>query len=408
MKRRYLLYCFTAIIYIVTIISFIDKDKIFSEFENRNLKTNVRFSINKFVNGSFQEEYEEYINDQFPLRNQWISIKSLNEYLLGKIENNGIIYGENKWLFEKFTSLNKVKLSNNINAINQFSKKYDKSVSVMIVPNSYEIYNEDLPRGLYQIEQEKIIKDLYSNLIYSNNINLLDKFKNEKNNYIYYKTDHHWTTYGAYLAYCSFIESIGMKPINLNYYNSNAAVFSETTKNVDFSEVQQIFTKHLSPDASILDFGCGSGRDTKYFLNNGYHVTATDGSGVICKMATDYTGIKVKQMLFEELDDRNQYDGIWACASVLHLSREKLPNIFHKMHQALKTNGIIYTSFKYGTFEGERNGRYFTDFTEVMFEKFAKQISGLQIEKMWITGDVREGRGDERWLNILLRKTDVC
>ena len=201
--------------------SYYDKDKIFSEFENRNLKTNVRFSINKFVNGSFQEEYEEYVNDQFPLRNQWISIKSLNEYLLGKIENNGIIYGENKWLFEKFTSLNKVKLSNNINAINQFSKKYDKSVSVMIVPNSYEIYNEDLPRGLYQIEQEKIIKDLYSNLIYSNNINLLDKFKNEKNNYIYYKTDHHWTTYGAYLAYCSFIESIGMKPINLNYYNSN-------------------------------------------------------------------------------------------------------------------------------------------------------------------------------------------
>ena len=101
--------------------------------------------------------------------------------------------------------------------------------------------------------------------------------------------------------------------ITLNYYNSNAAVFSETTKNVDFSEVQQIFTKHLSPDASILDFGCGSGRDTKYFLNNGYHVTATDGSGVICKMATDYTGIQVKQMLFEELDDRNQYDGIWAC-----------------------------------------------------------------------------------------------
>lgn len=196
--------------------------------------------------------------------------------------------------------------------------------------------------------------------------------------------------------------------ITLNYYNSNAAVFSETTKNVDFSEVQQIFTKHLSPDASILDFGCGSGRDTKYFLNHGYHVTATDGSDVICKMATDYTGIQVKQMLFEELDDRNQYDGIWACASILHLSREKLPIIFHKMHQALKTNGIIYTSFKYGTFEGERNGRYFTDFTEGMFEKFVRQISGLQIEKMWITGDVREGRGDERWLNILLRKTDVC
>ena len=88
--------------------------------------------------------------------------------------------------------------------------------------------------------------------------------------------------------------------ITLNYYNSNAAVFSETTKNVDFSEVQQIFTNQLSPDASILDFGCGSGRDTRYFIDHGYHVTATDGSEMICKMATKYTGIQVKQRLFEE------------------------------------------------------------------------------------------------------------
>ena len=196
--------------------------------------------------------------------------------------------------------------------------------------------------------------------------------------------------------------------ITLDYYNSNAADFSETTKNVDFSEVQQIFINHLSSDASILDFGCGSGRDSKYFLAHGYHVTAIDGSEAICKIATDYTGIQVKQMLFEELDDRNKYDGIWACASILHLSREALPDIFHKMYQALKGNGIIYTSFKYGTFEGMRNGRYFTDFTEEMFAEFIKRISELQIEKMWITGDVREGRGDERWLNILLRKTDIC
>ena len=194
----------------------------------------------------------------------------------------------------------------------------------------------------------------------------------------------------------------------LNYYNSNAVNFSETTKKVDFSEVQQIFINHLSIDAFILDFGCGSGRDTKYFLNHGYHVTATDGSEAICKIASDYTGIPVKQMLFEELDARNRYDGIWACASILHLSKDELPDIFQKMHRALKENGIIYTSFKYGTFEGERNGRYFTDFTEGLFEEFARQISGLKIEKMWITGDVREGRGDERWLNILLRKTDIC
>ena len=194
----------------------------------------------------------------------------------------------------------------------------------------------------------------------------------------------------------------------LNYYNINAADFFETTKNVNFLEVQQIFTKLLSPNASILDFGCGSGRDTKYFLDHGYHVTAIDGSEEICKIATDHTGIQVKQMLFEELDDRDQYDGIWACASILHMSKEELLDIFHKMHRALKRNGIIYTSFKYSTFSGERNGRYFTDFTEEMFVEFTRRLNGLKIEKMWITKDLREGRGDERWLNILLRKMDSC
>ena len=194
----------------------------------------------------------------------------------------------------------------------------------------------------------------------------------------------------------------------INYYDSNAGEFTETTKKVDFSEIQQVFMNYLSPDASILDFGCGSGRDTKYFLDHGYHVTATDGSEEICKIATDYTGISVKHMLFEELDDQNQYDGIWACASILHMPKKELPGIFRKMHQALKKNGLLYTSFKYGTFEGERNDRYFTDFTEEKFTDFIRKISGFRIEKMWITGDVREGRGDERWLNILLRRTDIC
>ena len=194
----------------------------------------------------------------------------------------------------------------------------------------------------------------------------------------------------------------------IEYYNQNTNMFVYETCQVDFTIIQEQFVKMIPLCSNILDFGCGSGRDTKYFLDHGYHVTAIDGSEAICKIATDYTGIQVKQMLFEELDDRNKYDGIWACASILHLSREELPDIFQKMHQALKTNGIIYTSFKYGTFEGERNGRYFTDFTEEMFVAFIKQISGLQIEKVWITGDVREGRGDEKWLNILLRKTDIC
>ncbi len=193
----------------------------------------------------------------------------------------------------------------------------------------------------------------------------------------------------------------------LNYYNEKAVSFSESTVHVDFTETQQTFLDCLPSHAHILDFGCGAGRDTKYFLERGCQVTAVDGSEALCKIASEYTGIQVKQMLFQNLDETEKYDGIWACASILHLKKTELPDVLVKMRNALKKQGIIYTSFKYGDFEGVRNGRYFTDFTEELFADFMKDIPGLTIEKTWITGDVREGRGDERWINILLRKVNI-
>ena len=190
----------------------------------------------------------------------------------------------------------------------------------------------------------------------------------------------------------------------IDYYNTNAHSFDSSTRSVDFTQTQDKFLNLLPQTASILDFGCGSGRDTKYFLDAGMHVDATDGSEELCRLASEYTGIPVRQVLFEELDAKAQYDGIWACSSILHLSQESLKDVLRKMIAALKENGIIYTSFKYGTFEGERNGRFFTDFTEETFQEFVADVDGIRIEEMWITGDVRPGRGDERWLNLILRK----
>lgn len=190
----------------------------------------------------------------------------------------------------------------------------------------------------------------------------------------------------------------------LNYYNTNAHSFVSSTRSVDFTQTQDRFLRLLPSAAAILDFGCGSGRDTKYFLDVGMRVDATDGSEELCRLASEYTGIPVRQMLFEELDAKAQYDGIWACSSILHLSQESLKDVLKKMIAALKEHGIIYTSFKYGTFEGERNGRFFTDFTEETFREFVADVDGIRIEEMWITGDVRPGRGDERWLNLILRK----
>ena len=193
----------------------------------------------------------------------------------------------------------------------------------------------------------------------------------------------------------------------IEYYNKNAEQFVQGTLSVDFTATQERFLAKLSVGTSILDFGCGSGRDTKYFLDKGYQVEATDGSAELCKLASEYTGICVKQMLFEELDEYEKYDGIWACSSILHLDKRALKDVLKKMAAALKTNGVIYTSFKYGDFEGERNGRYFVDFTQETFGEFIREVPELQIEEYWITGDVRPGRGEEKWLNLILRKSDI-
>jgi SAM-dependent methyltransferase len=190
----------------------------------------------------------------------------------------------------------------------------------------------------------------------------------------------------------------------LEYYNEDALNFVTSTKNVDFHTIQLRFIRKLSQGAAILDFGCGSGRDTKYFLSQGYQVDALDGSEEMCRLAGEYTGISVRQMLFQELSAQNIYDGIWACSSILHLPYHELKEVFLKMACALKENGIVYTSFKYGIFEGERNGRYFTDMTEEKMEKLLQEVSVFHTEELWISGDVRTGREDEKWLNIILRK----
>lgn len=190
----------------------------------------------------------------------------------------------------------------------------------------------------------------------------------------------------------------------LAYYDNHADEFYKSTVHVEFATMQEIFLAKLKKGSYILDFGCGSGRDTKYFLEQGYSVDAVDGSKELCRLAGEYTGIEVKNMFFQELAEVDKYDGIWACSSILHLPIDELSDVIRKMVVALKGNGIIYTSFKYGTFAGERNGRFFTDMTEETFAEFIGVVENLEVEEQWTTSDVRPGRGEEQWLNLILRK----
>ena len=205
----------------------------------------------------------------------------------------------------------------------------------------------------------------------------------------------------------SFFNDIANMDTNktLDYYNNNAHRFTSDTLDVEFSDIQDRFLDELKPGAFILDFGCGSGRDSRYFLQKGYKVEACDGSEEMVKTATRNAGIPVKQMLFSELDEQEKYDGIFACASILHVPSTELPDIIGKMKKAVKKGGILYVSFKYGSFEGVRNGRYFTDLTEESLKQILDQVGGLDVIRTGITCDARPGREDEKWLNVLLRRS---
>ena len=188
----------------------------------------------------------------------------------------------------------------------------------------------------------------------------------------------------------------------LTWYENNAPDYVKRTRNTDMHYAYQRFLDDTFQGAEILDFGCGSGRDTKYFLEKGMQVTACDGSSAIVKEASAYTGIPVSCMKFNELNADNQYDGIWACASLLHLQYEDLKDVFGRMLKAIRKEGIIFMSFRYGTFEGYRDERWYTDLD---IEKAADLIlphrDALLLE-CWKSHDA-ENR-DFSWLNLIVRK----
>lgn len=190
----------------------------------------------------------------------------------------------------------------------------------------------------------------------------------------------------------------------LSYYNTNTSSFIESTQSVQMTEAWDKFTSKLPLGSLILDFGCGSGRDTKYFLEHDFKVEAMDGSEELCKAASKFTGITVNHQLFQDWKSEAKYNGIWACSSILHLSKPELKQVIGNIRDALLPAGIFYTSFKYGNSEGERNSRYFIDLTEASFEQMINEVTGFEIIEKWITSDVRPGREEEKWLNVILKK----
>ena len=138
-------------------------------------------------------------------------------------------------------------------------------------------------------------------------------------------------------------------------------------------------------------------------MNRGYRVDAIDGSKELCALASDYTGIEVKCMDFSEIDAKEKYDAIWACASLLHVDSDKLPEVIGGLRDAVREDGIFYMSFKFGDFEGERDGRFFMDMTAEKFHEIIESVTGWTLVEEWDSEDVRRGK-NVRWYNAILQK----
>lgn len=193
-----------------------------------------------------------------------------------------------------------------------------------------------------------------------------------------------------------------MDPID--YYNKNASLYFESTVELDMKETLDKFIEYLPEGAAVLDLGCGSGRDSLYFIENGFDTTALDGAEELCELASIHIGQNVLHMQFSELDFTEVFDGVWACASLLHLQTNEIDNVLNRVINALKPDGVLYMSFKHGDYEGIRNGRYYTYYTTRSLKELIKGHKELEILELWNSQDVRTEREEESWMNVIVRK----
>ena len=186
------------------------------------------------------------------------------------------------------------------------------------------------------------------------------------------------------------------------YYEDKAEEYLARTSQLDMESLYKPFLELIPAGGTILDAGCGPGRDVLAFLKQGFRVTAFDASEKMVEIASTQTGVAALQMRFQELKYEQEFDGIWACASLLHVPFCELEDVLTRFRRALKTGGICFMSFKQGNGERFEDGRRFIDFTEATLQQKLADISGLSVLRIWGTED-QAGRSGVQWVNALIR-----
>jgi SAM-dependent methyltransferase len=190
------------------------------------------------------------------------------------------------------------------------------------------------------------------------------------------------------------------------YYEENAGAFEARTRDVEMAALYEPFLALVPAGGRILDAGCGPGRDALAFANAGHQVVACDASAAMVALASARLGAPALQLTFDQIEFDSEFDGIWCCASLLHVPRAEMPDILGRLHRALKPEGVLYASFKRGEVEEFREGRWFNDYTEEGLGELFVQVGGWEVLRLWSSVDMRCDR-DVRWTNLRARRADV-
>lgn len=188
----------------------------------------------------------------------------------------------------------------------------------------------------------------------------------------------------------------------IDYYNKYASKIFEDTVELEMEDLRREFLSYLEEGDTILDLGCGSGRDSLAFYEQGYDVTPLDASEEMCKLAEIHTGLEVLQMTYEEMEFDDVFDGIWGCEALIHVPEKEMPEILEKITDALYKRGVLFLSFREGDFEGFRGERYFCDYTQERLERILTESGRLEILRIWRGDDKSDPAG--KWVNVLAKK----
>lgn len=280
------------------------ESSVFSENENRYLAKFPQISFDAIEDKSFMNGFDSWVSDHFFGREQWISTKNKTESLIGKTEINGV-FTVNDRMMQVWSSYDQEGVDKNLEAMEHFAEMYpDKPVSFMLAPNAQEIYADELPSNAVIGDMNKFITDCYEKLPSITGIDVYDTLYENRTNYIFYRTDHHWTSFGAYLAYASAASSLGYSAYDLSSFNIEHA--SSSFRGTLYSKT---LDSSVTPD--IIDF---------YTLNSGEpSVTLTVASG---------TGEKTYDSLYfrEYLDVKDKYSSFLGTNSPIQYIETNVEN----------------------------------------------------------------------------------